>query len=343
MTTPIISVAPLSFPWQTLDPFLFCAYHNDAYPAGDERMAPDPALLRGRHMGSDFSQKDGWSMYHGDTVPGFPRHPHRGFETISIARNGYIDHSDSMGAKARFGHGDVQWMTAGGGVVHSEMFPLVNADEPNPTELLQLWLNLPRASKMEPAHFTMFWNERIPQFQHRDEDGNATDVQVIAGALGGLTPLEPPPSSWASNPDSDVAVWLVTMEPGATWELPATSAEANRALYIYQGGGLGVAGRDVPVSSVVALRAEAPVSLLNGSAPASLLVLSGRPIGEPVAQHGPFVMNHPGEIRQAMIDYHQTQFGGWPWPSDGPVHPREETRFALYADGREDRPDIESS
>ena len=73
-------------------------------------------------------------MYHGTGVPGFPSHPHRGFETVTLARKGYIDHSDSLGAKACFGHGDVQWMTAGSGVVHSEMFPLLNQDSPNHTE-----------------------------------------------------------------------------------------------------------------------------------------------------------------------------------------------------------------
>jgi redox-sensitive bicupin YhaK (pirin superfamily) len=121
-------------PWPTLDPFLFCVHHLDMYPEGDERMGPK-ASLAGRNIGSDFAGIDGWRMYHGDVVPGFPRHPHRGFETITIARQGYIDHSDSLGATARFGHGDVQWMTAGRGIVHSEMFPLVKRDGDNPGEL----------------------------------------------------------------------------------------------------------------------------------------------------------------------------------------------------------------
>ncbi len=125
--------------------------------------------LEGRQIGSDFSRKDGWSMYHGETVPGFPGHPHRGFETVTLVRKGLIDHADSLGAAARFGGGDVQWVTAGKGIQHSEMFPLLNATEPNPLELFQIWLNLPARNKMVEPHFTMLWNERIPRLQHRDD------------------------------------------------------------------------------------------------------------------------------------------------------------------------------
>ena len=94
-------------------------------------MGPD-ASLAGRSIGQDFEGKDGWRMYHGDVVPGFPQHPHRGFETVTIVRQGFIDHSDSLGATARFGAGDVQWLTAGRGIVHSEMFPLLDRDRREP-------------------------------------------------------------------------------------------------------------------------------------------------------------------------------------------------------------------
>ncbi len=108
----VLQLMPLGMPWQTSDPFLFCVHHDDAYPAGNEQLGP-AASLRGRDIGQDFAGIDGWRMYHGDIVPGFPGHPHRGFETVTIVLNGHIDHSDSLGATARFGAGDVQWLTAG--------------------------------------------------------------------------------------------------------------------------------------------------------------------------------------------------------------------------------------
>ena len=112
MTDPVLQTVPLGLHWPTIDPFLFCAHHDDAYPAGNDHLGPD-ASLDGREIGMDFAGKDGWRMYHGDVVPGFPQHPHRGFETVTYVRKGLIDHSDSLGATARFGRGDVQWLTAG--------------------------------------------------------------------------------------------------------------------------------------------------------------------------------------------------------------------------------------
>src|SRR4051794_16287094 len=152
----VVRISKLGFPWETSDPFLFCAHHDDAYPAGNERMGP-AASLEGREIGQDFAQKDGWNMYHGSAVPGFPPHPHRGFETVTFVRRGLIDHADSLGAAARFAGGDVQGLTAGGGVVHSEMSPLLDAEGGNPLELFQIGLNLPASDKLVEPYFTMLW------------------------------------------------------------------------------------------------------------------------------------------------------------------------------------------
>jgi redox-sensitive bicupin YhaK (pirin superfamily) len=338
----VLAVAPLSFPWETVDPFLFCVHHDDAYPPGNGRYGPDPALLRGRQIGSDFSRQAGWSMYHGEQVPGFPAHPHRGFETVTIVRQGRIDHADSLGAGARFGGGDVQWLTAGKGIVHAEMFPLLHTDRPNPLELFQIWLNLPAASKMVEPNFTMFWSQDIPRHRFTDAAGRATEVVCIAGALptgdGPLTPLAPPPDSWASHAQADLAMWTLRLEPGAQWVLPpATGEGTRRKLYFFVGTQLSVDGQAVSVQSGIELRAGAAVTLVNGDAPAELLMLQGRPIGEPVAQYGPFVMNTEQELRQAFEDYRRTEFGGWPWPQPGPVHGAEGGRFARHADGRDER------
>ena len=344
-SSPIIAIAPLGFPWVTADPFLFCAHHDDAYPTGNGQMGPD-APLTGRQIGQDFSRKNGWSMYHGADVPGFPGHPHRGFETVTIVRKGLIDHADSLGAAARFGGGDVQWVTAGAGIVHSEMFPLLDTAAPNPLELFQIWLNLPAKNKMVLAHFTMLWSEKIPRHVATDASGRATEIAVIAGQLmeaTGTTPLgvlSPPPDSWASQPDADVAIWTIRMAPGARWTLPAAAgAETNRQLYFFKGASVSVAGQAMSSHAAIELRAGADVALVNdGKEAAEFLLLQGKPIGEPVAQYGPFVMNTQAEIAQAMQDYQRTQFGGWPWPDAAPVHGSDPARFARQPDGREERP-----
>mgnify|MGYP001949696475 CR=1 FL=1 len=143
MTTgKIINISQLGFPWETQDPFLFCAYHKDDYPKGEPTLGPEKSLLRGRRIGSDFDPRQDWRMYHGEVIPGFPHHPHRGFETVTVATEGAIDHADSMGGAGRFRNGDAQWMTAGKGILHSEMFPLLNQETDNPLELFQIWLTI---------------------------------------------------------------------------------------------------------------------------------------------------------------------------------------------------------
>lgn len=338
MSSPITGAARLGPPpWPTLDPFLFCVHHEDHYPPGDADMGP-AASLAGRRLGMDFEGKDGWRMYHGHRIPGFPRHPHRGFETVTLARQGYIDHADSLGATARFGRGDVQWMTAGRGIEHSEMFPLLRRDAPNPTELFQLWLNLPAKSKLVDPHFTMFWRPTLPRPVFTDEAGRAVEVTLVAGTLGEERAPAPPPSSWAADPDAEVAIWPMRFEAGARWTLPPGSAGLHRALYFVRGERMRVADQDVDPKTVLVLRSDRPVPLENGGAPAELLLLQGRPIGEPVVQHGPFVMNTRDEIRAAIHDYQRGAFGRWPWPSDAPVHPRDAGRFAVHADGRRETP-----
>ncbi|MFT4268111.1 MAG: pirin family protein [Xenophilus sp.] len=344
---PVIAVQPLGFPWPTADPFLFCAWHDDAYPRANAALGPD-APLAGREIGADFSRKDGWSMYHGETVPGFPGHPHRGFETVTIVRNGLIDHADSLGAAARFGAGDVQWLTAGRGIVHAEMFPLLRRDAANPVELFQIWLNLPARSKMAAPHFTMFWGADVPVHRAGDAEGRPTEVRVIAGRLAPVDgsagvdrPPPPPPDSWAAQADADVAIWTLRMAPGARWTLPpAAGRGTRRTLYFFRGGTVRAAGRAVAAPAAITLQAGVPVELVNDAegGEAECLLLQGRPLGEPVVQYGPFVMNSQAEIAQALDDYRRTRFGGWPWPEDGPVHGRAPQRFARHPDGRREEP-----
>lgn len=335
----ILERAPLGFQWPTLDPFLFCVHHNDAYPAGTATFGPEPSTLKGRDMGQDFAGIDGWRMYHGSVVPGFPPHPHRGFETVTITREGMIDHSDSLGAAARFGDGDVQWLTAGKGIVHSEMFPLLRRDQGNPAELFQIWLNLPRRHKMVDPYFAMFWNNDIPVHRVTNAEGRKAEVTVVAGAFGDASALPPPPNSWAANRANNLGIWTIKMEPGAELVLPKlTNTNAHRMVYFFLGSSITLAGEKVSRHEALLVDGSRDLKLLNGDTAAELLVLQGAPIAEPVVSHGPFVMNERHEIQQAMNDYRATQFGGWPWPTDEPVHGTDAQRFARYPDGRVSKP-----
>ncbi|MCB0665667.1 MAG: pirin family protein [Saprospiraceae bacterium] len=328
----VIQKDSLGFPWDTIDPFLFCVHHEDFYPKGNANLGPEISLA-GRNLGNDFTVKDGFRMYHGTSVPGFPAHPHRGFETVTIARKGFVDHSDSLGAAGRFGEGDVQWMTAGKGVQHAEMFPLLNRERDNPFEIFQIWLNLPKAKKMAEPHFAMLWADTIPSFEHRDTEGRRTLVNIVAGQIENTTAPDPAPDSWAADPENEVAIWTITMEPGASWTLPLASSATHRRLYFYKGNSLKVANDVLQVYEYAQVRPDAEVNLTNGDEPGHLLMLQGKPINEQVVQYGPFVMNSEQEIQETYQEFRRTQFGGWPWPSNAHVHPRERGRFAKYADG----------
>ncbi|MEO9801742.1 MAG: pirin family protein [Reichenbachiella sp.] len=335
-TDKIIAIKPMNFPWEAQDPFLFCAYHRDEYPAGNDQMGPDPVHLNGRNIGQDFTVKNGWRMYHGSAIPGFPYHPHRGFETITINKEGIVDHSDSLGAAGRFGKGDVQWMTAGKGVQHSEMFPLLNKDKENPLEIFQVWLNLPKANKFVEPHFKMLWNDVVPVVTEKDDDNKSTVIDVIAGSYKDTQAPAPTPNSWAANPENLVNVLTVKMEAGAQWTFPAAGGEVNRVLYFYKGSEITVEGESVDQNHLIQLNSLKDIIIVNSDHDAYFLMLQGKPINEPVAQYGPFVMNTEEEIRQAFEDYQKTAFGGWPWPLQEQVHDRDKGRFALHADGREE-------
>lgn len=322
----ILRSVELGFPWVTADPFLFCVHHLDYYPTGNEELGPSVSL-EGRQLGQDFEIRDGFRMYHGRVVPGFPRHPHRGFETVTIARQGLIDHSDSLGAAARFGRGDAQWITAGRGIVHSEMFPLLDREAPNTVELFQIWLNLPRRNKLAAPHFSMLWSESIPRL-----DSGGASLSIYAGSFEGKAPPSPPPASWASEPDSEVAIWTVELAPNSRVTLPpASDARVHRALYFYRGQSVQFDDALQRSHGAYFVESDKAITLRTFESASELLMLQGRPIEEPVAQYGPFVMNDRAGVMQAFADYQSSGFGGWPWPSDDPVHGAEFKRFARYS------------
>jgi redox-sensitive bicupin YhaK (pirin superfamily) len=186
----------------------------------------------------------------------------------------------------------------------------------------------------------MLWNEDIPRVLSADDHGRTTEVTLIAGTLDDRRAPSPPPKSWASRADTDVAIWSIRMDAGARFTLPpAASAETVRTIYFFRGASLRVAGQPLASYSAAVLQSDADVSLEAGAEACEILLLQGRPIGKPVVQHGPFVMNTRDEIQRAIADYQRTRYGGWPWESDDPVHGPSEGRFARHADGQVERRD----
>lgn len=233
--------------------------------------------------------------------------------------------------------GDIQWMTAGSGVQHAEMFPLLNQDKDNTTEVFQIWLNLLAKKKMTVPFYKMLWAEKIPVVLHKDHNDRISKIKLIAGKLGDLTALAPAPDSWASDPENHIAIWTIEMEPNAEWTLPSSVSGLNKTLYFYEGTDIKMNGTDIPAMHSADLNPESEIRIVNGNSAAKLLLLQGKPIREPVVQYGPFVMNTEAEIEQAFYDYRKTQFGGWPWKSSEPVHDKTKGRFSRLSDGSEER------
>jgi redox-sensitive bicupin YhaK (pirin superfamily) len=235
--------------------------------------------------------------------------------------------------------GDVQWMTAGKGILHSEMFPLLHQSKNNALEIFQIWLNLPGHNKLVDPHFKMLWKENVPVLKIKDEKNKVTSIDIIAGKLNDLYAESPPPNSWAADSQNAVGIFTVKMDAGATWILPATKKEAVRDLYFYAGDTITIAGQEINQHVRITAQPDADIIIKNGSNSGSLLILEGVPIKEPVAQHGPFVMNTQQEIQEAFEEYRKTEFGGWPWGVTEKVHDRDKGRFALHGDGREELPE----
>lgn len=331
----ILECVDLTWPWQGVDPFLLCAHHTEHYPAGNADFAVDPAAVPAEQLSTDPRDPDGIRLYFGkDGLPGFPNHPHRGMETVSLLKQGYIDHADSLGSQGRYGPGDVQWMTAGGGIQHAEMFPLLHQDAPNPFELFQIWLNMPQAKKMAPAAYKMMWAEAIPVYR-----AEGVTVRVIAGQFqpveGGaaVVAIPPTPDSWAADPASDMAIWTVELAPSAQLMLPAsTHVDSLRTLFVHAGRGLQIDGQSVGKEKRVRVVAQQAITLANsGSDVVEVMLMQAVPIAEPVIRSTVYVTTTLADLKQAKIDFQRTQFGGWPWPNRQPMHGPGFRRFAQYA------------
>jgi len=230
-----------------------------------------------------------------DYLAGFPDHPHRGFETVTYMLDGRMRHRDNHGNEGLLVPGSVQWMTAGRGLVHSEM----PEQQEGRMRGFQLWVNLPKTNKMDAPQYQEFPDARMPRLQ----PAPGVEVKVIAGTVDGTRgPIEQP----ATTP-----VYLdITLAPSATWE-HALPAGHNAFAYVFEGSadiGRGEDARPVASQELAVLGGGDTFAVRAGEGGARLILVAGRPLREPVARYGPFVMNTKEEIMQAFVDFEAGKF-----------------------------------
>ena len=298
-----------------------------------------PTINKPYTRGGDFDTNADWHMYYGKDVPGFPAHPHRGFETVTVVLQGTVDHTDGLGSMGRYRDGDVQWMTAGKGLQHAEMFPLLLTDTGNTLELFQIWLSLDSQHRMVNPAYKMLWREDIPVVTVADHAGLHANITVIAGEVDGKMAPEPTEDSWAKDKNHHVSIQLIELEPGASYTIPAAYGTMNRSVYFYNGEALFVEDQLFSHHSYAFVTADNATMLKNeGSTAARVLLLESEPIPEPIIAQGPFVMTTSEEIQQAYKDYRETAFGGWPFSTPEVYHNANQGRFAQHADGSVEYP-----
>jgi redox-sensitive bicupin YhaK (pirin superfamily) len=228
---------------------------------------------------------------------GVGQHPHRGFETVTVVYSGELEHRDTSGAGGLIGEGDVQWMTAGAGIVHEEFHSQQFTEQGGLLNMVQLWVNLPASAKDTPAAYQTLLNKDIPRVSLEDDGGT---LRVIAGEY-----LE---HKGPANTFTPINVWDLKMEPGARVNLPVP--KGHTTLVAVLNGSVQINDTDVLREAELAnLDREGQEIVLESNNDARLLVLSGEPIDEPVVGYGPFVMNTEGEIKQAMLDFQSGKFG----------------------------------
>jgi len=328
----IIEKGKIEFSLKTQNPFVATMHHIDHFPPGDGNLRP--SIKRQYNRNGDFDTQANWHMYNGKDVPGFPAHPHRGFETVTVVLEGTVDHADGLGSKGRYSNGDVQWMTAGKGLQHSEMFPLLSTEGENRLELFQIWLSLDNEHRMVEPNYKMLWCEEIPIIRVTDHAGLQVKITLFAGELKGKVAPSPPKNSWASDQKNHLSIQVLELEPGASYIIPEAYATMNRSLYFYDGEALSVEKDLLSDKSYAFVTAETETVIMNeGLTPAKVLILEAEPILESIVSHGPFVMTTHEEIAQAFKDYQETEFGGWPFSSSEIYHDVNQVRFAKYVDG----------
>jgi hypothetical protein len=227
---------------------------------------------------------------------GVGQHPHRGFETVTIVYDGQVSHHDSTGSGGTIGPGEVQWMTAGSGIIHEEYHGDDFARNGGPFEMIQLWVNLPAKHKMTAPGYQGISRSQIPEVLLAD---NAGKVRVIAGEYAGQT--------GPAHTFSPMNVWDVRLNAGSTATFTLPEGHTTAVFVLHGAGGLG-GTYTVRPSELAVLQRSGTELVLEAQQDTVLLLLNGEPLNEPVVGHGPFVMNSVEEIDQAFDDYNHGRF-----------------------------------
>ncbi len=228
---------------------------------------------------------------------GVGQHPHRGFETVTLVYQGELEHRDSTGGGGLIGAGDVQWMTAGAGIVHEEFHSQAFTEQGGVLEMVQLWVNLPARDKSEPPAYQTLLAEEIAEVPLPDRAGR---VRVVAGDYQG--------HRGPAKTFTPINVWDLRLRPGGAIRLPVP--EGHTALLAVLSGTVLVNARElVREPGLVCFSREGDELHLEANNDAKMLLLSGEPIDEPVVGYGPFVMNSPDEIQQAFADFQRGKYG----------------------------------
>ncbi len=241
-----------------------------------------------------------------DFAPGTERrgvgaHPHRGFETVTIVYAGEVSHRDSSGAGGTIGPGDVQWMTAAGGVLHDEFHSEAFTRSGGRLEMVQLWVNLPARHKRDAPHYQALTRADIPEVAL---PGQAGTLRVIAGEYAG--------QAGAARTYTPINLWDLRLRGGGAVDL--TLPEGHTLLLLVRQGRVRVEGEEAHAGQLLQLSRSGTALALAAQTDAELLLLGGAPIDEPIAGHGPFVMNTRAELVQASEDFMAGRFGQMPPP-----------------------------
>ncbi len=336
---PVLKYYDFDMHWDTEDPFIFASHHRDDYPKGNAQQAPPLDMIGWRDLGNDYRKHSGFRMYRGKVVPGFPMHAHWGYETFTVAEQGYIDTFDTEGNQSRFGFGDAQWVTAPSKYQHCEMYPLAFDDRPNPNDITQIMVNLPLEMKGSENSVSMLWSEDIKRMEKRDENGLKTSITLYAGSYENQKVECHNEISWAADPEHGFRIVQFRMEPGATYFIPPSREGVSKNLYFVSGSNASVGGFEADAGYRMKLRTETEVKITNGNIPSRFWLLESVPIGQKMVSFGPVTLNNDKAVRNALNEIRKDGFSQWPWNVIDKAQPRGTPRFIKTSDGREYYPD----